>query len=200
MILDLKTDFVLLNLQLLRLSNRVRTATIRSWSCFVRSTPPSTQTQWSMKRKDIARLSNIVFFLYSVITISWNQWGVWRFLESRFWLVILCLYALDLPLSCVLCGEWVDRVVGLCEALHGHGPQAEQDDPAGAAQRGRTLSPSGGARWLRRVLDPARPLSQLARWGFTEIKSFIKPPSVEWSFIKGPVSIGRCVNIPLYFR
>ena len=191
MILDLKAGFVLPNLQLLRLSNRVRSATIRSWSCFMSSTPPSTQTQSSVKRKDIARLSNIVFFLSGVIASSWNQRGVWRVSGSPS--AFAYSLWLDLALSCVLCGERVDRVVGLREALHGHRPQEEQDDPAGAAQRRRTLSPPGGARRLRRVLDPARPLSQLARWGFPEIKSFLKPPLVDWSFIKGPVSVGRCV-------
>lgn len=67
-------------------------------------------------------------------------------------------------LSCVLFGEWVDGVVGLCWALQGHSPQAEQDYPAGAAQCGQTLSTSGGACRLCRVLVSARTLSQFTWW------------------------------------
>ncbi len=83
-------------------------------------------------------------------------------------LYVLCLF----PLSGFLCGERVDGVVRLCRALQGHGPQAEQDHPAGAAQCRQTLPPSGGACRLCWVLDSWRPLSQLTWW----VKSTWIPP------------------------
>lgn len=111
----------------------------------------------------------------------------WNVLMSDIWQLLRDFYdagfggfssqlyvLLSLPpsLSCALRGERVDAVVRLCRALQGHGPQAEQDGPAGAAQRRRTLSPSGGARRLRGVLVPARALSQLTWW---ETPTWIPP-------------------------
>lgn len=83
-------------------------------------------------------------------------------------LYVLCLFTF----SGVLCCKWVDAVVRLCWALQGDGPQAEQDRPAGATQCRQTLSPSGGACRLCRVLDPSRALSQLTWW---EKKNYLDP-------------------------